>query len=113
MEMNWKKQLTAKVEGILQRNIGLKALSDAWLHGGFKKDENGLLVKEQVFCKYCYLCLKYLNSPSNLMTHVREKHKDVNENELNLRGKQPKIFEFASSKFAAEYKPGNIRQKQD
>ena len=46
------------------------------------------------------------------MTHVREKHKDVNENELNLRGKQPKIFEFASSKFAAEYKPGNIRQKQ-
>ena len=91
------KKYCTGVDGIKLFPPGLKASSDAWLHGGFKKDENGVLVKDKMFCKYCNLCLKFLNSPSNLMNHVREKHKDVNENEPNSSERQPKIFGFASS----------------
>ena len=104
------KKYCTGVDGIKLFPPGLKASSDAWLHGGFKKDENGVLMKDKMFCKYCNLCLKFLNSPSNLMNHVREKHRDVNENEPNSNERQPKIFEFASSK-SAKYKPGNIKQK--
>ena len=80
---NASKNFWTGVNGIDLYPSGKKASSNAWLHGGFKQDENGVLVKEKVFSKYCDLCLKYLNSPSNLMNHVREKHKDVNENEPN------------------------------
>ena len=81
------------VDGVKLYPPGGKASSEAWLHGGFKKNEEGQIMKDTFFCKYCNMSLKYLNSPSNLMNHVKEKHRDINQNDVN---KQPKISSYIS-----------------
>ena len=76
---------------------------------GFKKNEEGQIIKDRFFCKYCNMSLKYLNSPSNLMNHVKEKHRDINQNDVN---KQPKISSYISINSSSKYKPGNPKQKE-
>ena len=72
------------VDGVKLFPPGGKASSEAWLHGGFKKNEEGQIMKDRMFCKYCNMSFKYLSSPSNLMNHVKEKHRDINQNDVNM-----------------------------
>ena len=51
--------------------------SEAWKHGGFKKNVYGQLIKNKVWCSYCGKDIKYTSSPSNFMEHVRNRHLDI------------------------------------
>ena len=53
-----------------------KSTSFAWVHGGFKKMENGQLDRSKVYCSHCGVELKYNGTPSILTNHLERLHKD-------------------------------------
>ena len=48
--------------------------SKVWTFGGFIKDENGQLIKEETVCGLCGFKQKYRNTPSHLLQHLQASH---------------------------------------
>ena len=92
-------------------------VSTVWKHGGFKKDDNGKLIKDKVICSYCGTQLKYNNSPQNFMNHLKSLHfdkvkdDDHDDNENRSVG-QSKIESFMIKRSEVKYKPNDPRQKR-
>ena len=52
--------------------------SMCWTFGGMKKDSDGNLLKDKLYCALCPQTLgPYVSSPSNLRNHITNKHKEV------------------------------------
>ena len=51
--------------------------SMCWTFGGMKKDSDGNLLKDKLYCALCPQTLgPYVSSPSNLRNHITNKHKE-------------------------------------
>ena len=92
---------------------GGKLKSEAWKHGGFKKDNKGILLKETVFCTHCSFSVKYCSSPTNLLRHIDKEHGDLVKEELD-RPKlyQSKVTDFPTTSLTAVKKHPRDNQKQ-
>ena len=92
---------------------GKKLKSETWKHGGFKKDNKGVLQKDVIFCAHCNFSAKYCNSPTNLQRHIEREHGDVLKKmpeELKLY--QSKVTDFPMTSLAAVKKYSRDSQKQ-
>ena len=91
-------------------------VSTVWKHGGFKKDDNGKLIKDKVICSYCGTQLKYNSSPQSFMNHLKslhfEKVKDDHDDNENSSAGQSKIESFMIKRAEVKYKPNDPRQKR-
>ena len=81
--------------------------SRAWSFGGFIKDKRGQLLKEETICGLCGIRMKYQNSPSNLLQHLRSTH--VKDFLSEPSTDHPKINSF----FPAKTGPGVLKYKKD
>ena len=92
---------------------GKKLKSETWKHGGFKKDQKGILQKDVVYCAHCNFSTKYCNSPTNLQRHIEREHGDVLK-ELSDEPKlfQSKVTDFPTTSLAIVKKYPQDSQKQ-
>ena len=81
--------------------------SRAWSFGGFIKDKRGQLLKEETICGLCGIRIRYQNSPSNLLHHLRSTH--VKDFLAEPSTHHPKINSF----FPAKAGPGVSKYKKD
>ena len=58
------------------RSKGPKA-SMAWSYGGLKKDTDGVLKKDRMYCALCPKIFVYNSSPGALLDHLRNHHMEV------------------------------------
>ena len=92
---------------------GGKLKSEAWKHGGFKKDNKGILLKDKVFCAHCSFSAKYCSSPTNLLRHIEKEHGDlVKEESDGPRLYQSKVTDFPTTSLTAVKKYPRDNQKQ-
>ena len=89
-----------------------KASSDVWKFGGFRKDENGKLLKDKTVCSLCGKSVAYAGSPSNFASHLKDKHSNIYKKNNSEAVKQPKMDFFLKSKVSTKYKKGNPKQKK-
>ena len=55
-----------------------KDVSRAWKFGGLKKDSDGNILTDTMYCALCPKSMKYKSSPSALNDHIRHKHRGLN-----------------------------------
>ena len=58
------------------RSKGPKA-SMAWSYGGLKKDSDGILIKDRMYCALCPKFFVFHSSPGALLDHLRHHHIEV------------------------------------
>ena len=70
--------------------------SATWNHGGFRKNEKGVIQKNVAVCGYCGEEITISGgSPTNLKKHLDKAHEDlVTEVEEKINLKQPKMLDF-------------------
>ena len=49
----------------------------AWSYGGLKKDTDGVLKKDRMYCALCPKIFVYNSSPGALLDHLRNHHMEV------------------------------------
>ena len=81
--------------------------SMSWTFGGLKKDSDGNLMKDKMYCALCPQTFKYVSSPSTMLYHLRsnhreEIHKEQNAYDLMLmeENEEPSDFNTSETRFS-------------
>ena len=79
MQIEYTRSIHSKFHGELFRPHGSKGpkASMAWKFGGLKKDSDGNLIEDNIFCALCPKSLTYRFSTTTLLDHLKGQHLDV------------------------------------
>ena len=103
----WKGEKLFPPGGVRKANT-----SPTWYHGGFRKTDKGVVMKDVAVCSYCGKELKISGgSPTNFQQHLELNHDEKIKNVEEMTSlKQPKIEAFV--KPPAPYKQDHPKQMQ-
>ena len=84
-----------------------------WAYGGCKKDENGKLIRDKIYCGICSREFKYTGTGGNFLTHLKNLHSVTGfTNKPQYSTVTVKIDSVFLPKQDSKYRNDNAKQKK-